>query len=88
MKLIAAFCIALFALAPLSAQDKNKKKQQKKERPAFSWVSPRDAESLKKWGMPQGLRHATFKSESMGIDVGYYIYLPPQYEKQADRVLP
>jgi endo-1,4-beta-xylanase len=41
----------------------------------FRWVNP----------LPEGkyprLQHATFKSPSMGIDVGYCIYLPPQYDK-------
>lgn len=83
MKIVAALCIALVAFSPLCAQD-TKKKQQKKKRSPFSWVSPGNVENLKKWGMPEGLKHATFKSESMGIDVGYYIYLPPQYEQLTD----
>ena len=30
--------------------------------------------------MPQGVSHHTFKSESMDLDVGYYIYRPEAYE--------
>lgn len=40
----------------------------------FSWVSPlQNAEWAKKI-LPPTAKHATFKSPSMGIDVGYYIY--------------
>ena len=35
-----------------------------------------------------GLRHATFKSPSMGISVGYHIYLPPGYESQKSKRYP
>ncbi|MEQ2009176.1 MAG: alpha/beta hydrolase-fold protein [Limisphaerales bacterium] len=31
------------------------------------------------------MKHATFKSPSMGIEVGYYIYLPPGYEAGKER---
>ena len=51
----------------------------------FSWVSPlQNAEWAKKI-LPPTAKHATFKSPSMGIDVGYYIYLPPGYESGTDR---
>lgn len=42
----------------------------------FSWVSPPPA----KGALPAGVRHATFQSPSMGVSVGYYIYLPPGYD--------
>jgi len=42
------------------------------------------AEWAKK-ALPEGVKHATFKSTSMGIDVGYYIYLPPGYEAGRER---
>lgn len=35
--------------------------------------------------LPPTVKHATFKSPSMGIDVGYYIYLPPGYESSQER---
>ena len=37
---------------------------------------------------PTGVAHHTFRSASMNVDVGYNIYLPPEYEKQADRRFP
>lgn len=52
-----------------------------KAAPAFSWVAPLASTQ----GLPAGLRHATFKSPSMGIDVGYYIYLPPGYATSGER---
>lgn len=54
------------------------KKQTKPPGNAFQWVNPL------KQQLP-GTRHATFKSPSMGIDVGYCIYLPPEYETSSKR---
>ena len=47
---------------------------------AFSWVNPPSADQA----LP-GLTHATFQSPSMGVPVGYNIYLPPGYEDAANR---
>ncbi len=76
----ACFCLALsWSDSSAFAQDAKKPKAAGKE-PPFSWVSPMaNAESAKKT-LPPTVKHATFKSASMGIDVGYYIYLPPGYE--------
>ena len=49
----------------------------KKTPPPFRWVNPLKQE------LP-GVRHATFKSPSMKIDVGYCIYLPPGYDEKAN----
>ena len=49
----------------------------------FSWVSPLADQA--RTSLPKTLRHARFKSPSMGFDVGYYIYLPPDYEAGQDR---
>jgi hypothetical protein len=38
-----------------------------------------------KKSLPPTAKHATFKSPSMGIDVGYYIYLPPGYETSQEK---
>ncbi len=49
-----------------------------KKKPApqpFRWVNP-----LPKGDWPDGLKHATFRSPSMNIEVGYCIYLPPGYD--------
>ena len=50
----------------------------------FSWVSPLDpAQAV---DLTPRVRHAAFKSPSMKIDVGYYIYLPRAYgENRGDR---
>ncbi len=58
--------------------------------PKFSWVSPIPEARLAAMNLPEGLKHGTFKSPSMGLEVGYYIYLPPGYEeaKNAERRYP
>ncbi|MCB1226549.1 MAG: hypothetical protein KDK99_12110, partial [Verrucomicrobiales bacterium] len=74
--------MALVGVAPtwmLGAENAGKKSV-----PAFHWVSPiAKAEWVK--ALPPTVRHATFRSPSMGIDVGYYIYLPPGYDDSEAR---
>lgn len=50
----------------------------------FHWVNPipEDGE------YPTGLQHATFLSSSMQKQVGYAIYLPPQYAENPDKRFP
>lgn len=62
------------------AQTKAAKKPQ-----AFKWVAPLSNPESAKKTLPASLQHATFKSASMGIDVGYYIYLPSGYETSQAR---
>ncbi len=52
---------------------------------SFHWVNPLPAGETY-----PGVRHATFESHSMGIPVGYCIYLPPGYDdaEQAGRRYP
>jgi len=60
----------------------------KKPKPApqpFSWVSPTPSAEWAKKTLPATVKHATFKSASMGINVGYYIYLPPGYETSQEK---
>jgi len=85
--LVCFFLISFYALTPPpSARAKPPKGSAK----PFSWVSPISADRLKKGGLPEGIRHSVFRSPSMGIDVGYYIYLPPGYDdaKNAERRYP
>ncbi len=44
----------------------------------YQWVNPLPAEAHPR------LSHGTFRSASMGVDVGFVIYLPPGYEDQAN----
>lgn len=81
--------ITLFATIlcqTLLAQDdkKNTTAAKKKTQRPFHWVNPLMREDL------VGVRHATFKSPSMGLDVGYCIYLPAEYsnKKHADKTYP
>ncbi|MCB1230109.1 MAG: 1,4-beta-xylanase [Verrucomicrobiae bacterium] len=70
--------VALIAPGVVHAQESGKKK--KAPAPKFSWVSPIPEARLKSMNLPEGLKHGTFESPSMGLEVGYYIYLPPGYE--------
>lgn len=75
-----SLALCIFLCLSTQGQEKGKKK---KSPPPFSWVSPimgKGADSL-----PSSLKHGTFLSPSMGIEVGYYIYLPPGYETSSDR---
>ena len=54
------------------------KKKGAKQPIVFSWNNPPQKWTLK--DLPSNLRHATFKSPSMGINVGYYVYLPEEYD--------
>jgi len=55
------------------------KRQQSKQKPAaFSWVNPAESRT-------PGLEHATFRSPSMGIDVGFFVYLPEAYRQPIHR---
>ena len=73
-----SLCLALailFASSTAFAQEaKDDKQNSKKALPPFRWVNP-----LPKTGLPDGVKHGTFKSPSMNVDVGYCIYLPPSY---------
>ena len=62
------------AVAPVFAQEGSPTKGS--AAPSFSWVAPLPQNVT----LPPGVRHATFRSPSMGIEVGYYIYLPPGYD--------
>jgi len=76
--------LAMVALCSSAwAQDEAAKPKKKKKPAPFSWVFPNPEARLK--SMPEGLQHARFKSPSMGIDVGYFIYLPPGYEESEER---
>lgn len=68
-----------FSPAVCLAQKVNQPKAAKQEGP-FNWSSPIANVEWARKTLPPTVKHATFKSPSMGIDVGYYIYLPSGYE--------
>jgi len=87
MKKLAIFAIlVIFAQMSFSQDSVNKGRSKKKKRGVDShkWVNPLSEEETK---LP-GLSHATFKSKSMGINVGYCIYLPPQYKTHKSKKFP
>ena len=78
--------LALAISVPSQAQQ-NKTKKAKPTMADFKWVNPPTKWQVEN-SMPPGVSHHTFKSESMDLDVGYYIYRPEAYEKQPDRAFP
>ena len=74
--LLSANCVSSVAQEQKNGDQKAEVVSKKKKKPPqpFRWVNPLKQE------VP-GVSHATFKSPSMGIDVGYCIYLPPEYDK-------
>ena len=83
--LLKLFRIVLCTLPLCGQLSQNTKKSTKALRP-FSWVSPAHPKVLERTAA--GLRHATFKSPSMRISVGYHIYLPPGYESKKSKRYP
>lgn len=82
MNLFKTFAMCMALVSSLPAQEAKPGKP-KKVQPPFKWVNPLPAR-LK---LP-GLRHATFTSPSMKVQVGYCIYLPPSYWKKTRQRFP
>ena len=59
---------------------KKPSKAEKKPKP-FQWVN-------KAKNVDPAVKHKTFRSPSLGVDVGYYILLPPEYESDESRRFP
>ena len=72
---IATFVGLSFGSLAVSAQKKNGAKQPV----AFFWNNPPEKWTLK--DLPPNFSHAYFKSPSMGLKVGYYVYLPSGYNE-------
>ncbi len=87
LRLVALGGVLLGSAAPSYAQAAKSTKAAKAAKPevAFSWVAPLAKAELARKPLPAGVQHATFKSPSMGISVGYYIYLPPGYTAGTER---
>ncbi|MEM1443485.1 MAG: alpha/beta hydrolase-fold protein [Verrucomicrobiota bacterium] len=82
ISLLFPLLLGLLAFPPeASAQQKGQKK-----RPEFSWVSPLSEKQAA--NLIEGVEHRTFESPSMGIDVGYYVYLPKAYAESEDEAYP
>ncbi len=81
MKPLSLFFILFLSLgATLSFAQKGKlsgKAKLKAQLESHRWTSPLPEEKAK--ALPKNVRHATFKSPSMKIEVGYYVVLPYGY---------
>jgi endo-1,4-beta-xylanase len=88
VKLFHPCLFALLLSIPIGSFAQAKKHKSSKAEAVFSWNNPPQKWTLK--GLPSNLRHATFKSQSMGMEVGYYVYLPKGYDlaKNAERKYP
>ncbi len=61
-----------------SQNSRGKQNRKKKKPPAeFKWVNPLTKNDKEVGSL---VKHDTFKSPSLQVDVGYCIYLPPQYD--------
>ncbi|MCA9177826.1 MAG: 1,4-beta-xylanase [Planctomycetales bacterium] len=69
------------AQPPATSKQSTPKNSKQKQPPPFRWVNPLKVE------IP-GVQHATFRSKSMGVNVGYCIYLPPAYSREPLRRFP
>ncbi len=76
-------CLFIATSSVTLAQDAKKNKTAAEQ--PFAWVSPASSNALAKKALPATVKHATFKSASMGVDVGYYIYLPPGYDTNQEK---
>ena len=76
------FCLFFLAMLTLSANGQAQEKPKPKKKPApFKWVNELRQEYTR-------LTHATFKSPSLKVDVGYCIYLPEAYDTAKDKKFP
>jgi len=78
--LFAVLCAILMTVNPLTGFSqqkaaKQKPAQKKRKQLPFRWVNPLPD------GQYFGVKHATYRSPSMNVDVGYCIYLPPGYDE-------
>ncbi len=72
-------CIFLLLNFLLGDNSQGAQKNAKKTMAEFSWYNPPEQWTLK--DLPKSLKHASFESPSMNIEVGYYIYLPDRYNQ-------
>ena len=78
MKLLHPCLFALLLSIPIGSFAQAKKQKSSKAEAVFSWNNPPKKWTLKE--LPANLKHVSFKSPSMGIKVGYYVYLPKEYD--------
>lgn len=75
-RIIAHIVLVAVLLSPVATFGQSKTKQNKagKQPAPFRWVNPLKSKI-------EGVSHATFRSPSMDCDVGYCVYLPPEYSQ-------
>lgn len=78
MKLFLLYLFALLLSIPIGSFAQLKNSKRFKAETVFSWNNPPQKWTLR--DLPPTLRHSSFKSPSMGIKVGYYVYLPEEYD--------
>jgi S-formylglutathione hydrolase FrmB len=78
VKLFLLYLFALLLSIPMGSFAQLKNSERFKTETVFSWNNPPQKWTLN--ALPSNLRHSSFKSPSMGIKVGYYVYLPEEYD--------
>ncbi len=85
---ILATIIGLCFSSVASAQDQaesNQRRSRQSTEPSITWVNePRENQSP----LPPGTQHLTFHSDIVDQEVGYCIYLPPDYESSGGKRYP
>jgi enterochelin esterase-like enzyme len=61
-----------------------RKKKSRPAGPSITWVNELPADKT----LPPNTRHLTFESKAAGREVGYCLYLPPDYAKNPDKRYP
>lgn len=78
-------CTVIAGHSEVVAQSTKRASAKQKPGPLIQWVNP-PAEN--QYPLTTGTTHATFKSDRAGQDVGYVIYLPPQYNADPKKRFP
>ena len=77
------FLVCVLATTPLAAQDR--RGDSPTPGPSIVWVNQPSSKQLP---LPPRTEHLTFHSKLVNKDIGYCIYLPPQYEADSDERFP
>lgn len=80
IKTLSLLLFVVCCASPVAAQ-RSKAKTKKPPQP-FEWVNEKSSI------VTPGVEHGTFRSPSMDVDVGYYIYLPKAYEANSKARFP
>lgn len=82
---IVVCCIVQLAISANADAQEKKNKKKPSSRPSIVWVNEPKPNQLP---LPANTQHLTFHSKLVNQDIGYCVYLPPSYTKNAQRRYP